>query len=74
MADNYADVLRKTGNFFNFRDDECEILATMAIQRNRLAHRYLNFRWQVVKYYKDNENTIKKLIYAIFEYEKGKNS
>jgi len=73
LAESYVDVIRKAGNFFGFGEEELEILAKLAIQRNRLAHRYLNFRWQVVKFYIENRSTLEKLLNSIYEYEKSKN-
>ncbi|MBI4745811.1 MAG: DUF86 domain-containing protein [Deltaproteobacteria bacterium] len=68
-SDSYQDVMQKIGGFFNFSKDEREALAKFAVQRNRLAHRYLNFRWQVVQYYKENRNILKKLINSMYNYE-----
>ena len=72
LAESYTDVMRKAGNFFGLGEEELEILAKLAIQRNRLAHRYLNFRWQVVRLYIENRSTLKKLLNFIYEYEKSK--
>lgn len=58
LAESYTDVMRKAGNFFGFGEEELETLAKLAIQRNRLAHRYLNFRWQVVRFYTDNRDIL----------------
>lgn len=44
----------------------------LAIQRNRLAHRYLNFRGQAVKMYHGNKDAVLKLIQLILELEKKK--
>lgn len=71
-AESYQDVMRKIGKFYHFKEDEQEILSKLAIQRNRLAHRYLNFRWQVVKFYMENRNLMKRLVSAVYEYEKAK--
>ena len=71
-ADSYADVLQKTGNFSHYAEDDVDRLAKCAIQRNRLAHRYLNFRWQVVKFYADSRDVLKRLINSVYEYEKSK--
>ncbi|GAB4220803.1 MAG TPA: DUF86 domain-containing protein [Spirochaetota bacterium] len=71
-TDSYAEVLRKIGSFFEFSDKECEILASFAIQRNRLAHRYLNFRWQVVTFYNNNKDIITRLVQKMYEYESKK--
>lgn len=72
LAESYTDVLRKTGSLFGFSEEEIETLARLAVQRNRLAHRYLNFRWQVVKFYRENKGILKKLLSFVYEYEKAK--
>lgn len=71
-AESYSDVMRKIGKFYHFNEDEQEILSKLAIQRNRLAHRYLNFRWQAVKFFVEDRSLLKKLVSAVYEYEKGK--
>ncbi|OGW03303.1 MAG: hypothetical protein A2889_04955 [Nitrospinae bacterium RIFCSPLOWO2_01_FULL_39_10] len=71
-ADSYPDVMKKIGDYFKFGDEEKENLAKFAVQRNRLAHRYLNFRWQVVKFYVQNRGVLKKLINSVYGYEKTK--
>lgn len=71
-SESYLDVMRKVGGFFDFSKDEVETLAKLAIQRNRLAHRYLNFRWQVVQFYRQNEGILKKLVNVIYEHERFK--
>lgn len=71
-AESYPDVMRKIGKFFDYDDGETEILAKFAIQRNRLAHRYLNLRWQVMKFYVQNRDILKKLLNSIYEYERTK--
>lgn len=48
-VESYSDALKKCGGLFGFSVEDQEILAGLAIQRNRLAHRYLNFRWQAIK-------------------------
>ena len=51
-----------------------EDLAKLAIQRNRLAHRYLNFRWQAISMYKAQRFVIQKLLALMLEREeKGEN-
>jgi uncharacterized protein YutE (UPF0331/DUF86 family) len=72
MAENYPDVMKRVGDYLGFNESETDILAKFAIQRNRLAHRYLNFRWEVAKFYIANRTILKKLLNAIYEYEKSK--
>lgn len=71
-TESYSDVMRKIGSFFQFSDEECEILALFAVQRNRLAHRYLNFRWQVVTFYNKNKDFVTRLLKKMYEYESQK--
>lgn len=71
-TESYSDVMRKIGSFFQFSDEECEILALCAVQRNRLAHRYLNFRWQVVTFYNKNKDIVTRLLKKMYEYESKK--
>lgn len=71
-AESYPDVIKKLGGFFSFSKKEIETLANFAIQRNRLAHRYLDFRWQVARFYMENKDILKKLINSIYDYEKSR--
>jgi uncharacterized protein YutE (UPF0331/DUF86 family) len=68
-ADNYSETLRRCGNYFNFAEEEQDYLGKLALQRNRLAHRYLNFRWQAIKMFNDQKELVKKLIKNILERE-----
>jgi len=72
MAENYPDVMKKVGDYFRFKKTETDMLAKFAIQRNRLAHRYLNFRWEVARFYITNRTILKKLLNALYKYEKSK--
>ena len=44
----------------------------MALQRNRLAHRYLNFRWQAIKIYTENQELIVRMITIFLDEEEKK--
>ena len=69
-SDSYSDVLRKAGNYFGFSDEDQDNLAKLAIQRNRLAHRYLNFRWQAIKMFTEKKELVLRLINKILDREK----
>ena len=69
-GDSYSDALRKAGGFFGLSDEEQDNLAKLAIQRNRLAHRYLNFRWQAIKMFDEQKELVLRLITNILEREK----
>jgi len=69
-GENYSETLKKAAEFFDFTDAEQEDLSKLAIQRNRLAHRYLNFRWQAIKMYKQQTNLLERFLTAVLEREK----
>ncbi|MGQ9570222.1 MAG: hypothetical protein ACUVUQ_05150 [Thermodesulfovibrionales bacterium] len=43
-------------------EEEKEILGKLAIQRNRFAHRHLNFRWQAIRFYKEHRKLIQRVV------------
>jgi len=69
-VDSYSDALKKSARLLGFSEEEQDNLLRLAIQRNRLAHRYLNFRWQAIKMF--NENLIIEFVSKILEREKKK--
>jgi len=69
---SYSEIFQKVGEFFHFTEKEQEQLSRLAVQRNRLAHRYLNYRWEAIKNYKKTVPLIKKLLVAVIEREKRK--
>ena len=71
-GESYADALTKCSKYFGFPEEEQEKLANLAIQRNRLAHRYLNFRWQAIKMFNEQKGSVIKLISVILEREEKK--
>lgn len=69
-VENYAQVLGECGKKFGFSVKEQEELSKAAIQRNRLAHRYLNFRWQAISMFAKQKPLILRLLAEILEREK----
>lgn len=67
--ENYAQVLKECSKLLGLSEEEQERLAKLAIQRNRLAHRYLNFRWEAVRMFNDTRPVISKLLKKILERE-----
>lgn len=57
-AESYGDALRKVGGLLGLTEQEQSDLAGLALQRNRLAHRYLNFRWQTIRAFSDKRELI----------------
>jgi len=68
-AESYSDALRKCSQRFGFSEEEQASLARLAAQRNRLAHRYLNFRWQAINMFAEQKELVVKLVTAILERE-----
>ena len=71
-TNSYRETLRICSKFFGFSDEGQENLSKLAVQRNRLAHRYLNYRWQAVKMFAEKRDLITKLIQLILEREENK--
>jgi uncharacterized protein YutE (UPF0331/DUF86 family) len=68
-ADSYADVLKKFGQRLKLSEDDQEKLASLAVHRNRLAHRYLNFRWQAVQDFSAKRPLIARIIAMLLKNE-----
>ena len=71
-VDSYSDALKKSARLLCFSEEEQDNLLRLAIQRNRLAHRYLNFRWQDIKMFNEQKNLIIEFVSKILEREKKK--
>jgi uncharacterized protein YutE (UPF0331/DUF86 family) len=69
---SYADALIKCTRLIGFSEEEQERLSKLAVQRNRLAHRYLNFRWQAVKMFAEERGLVARLMERILEREEKK--
>jgi len=71
-GDSYQDLLMKAGELFSFSDKDSKLFSGLSIQRNRLAHRYLNYRWQAIRAYKETSDIINKFLLLVIEREKRK--
>jgi uncharacterized protein YutE (UPF0331/DUF86 family) len=71
-VDSYSDSLKKSATLLGFSETDQDVLSRLAIQRNRLAHRYLNFRWQAIKIFNEQKNLIIEFVSKILEREKKK--
>ncbi len=71
-GDSYQDILMKAGELFSFSNKDSKLFSGLSIQRNRLAHRYLNYRWQAIRAYKEASDIINKFLMWVIEREKGK--
>ena len=66
-VESYAQVLSECSRRLEFSEEEQQVLAKIALQRNRLAHRYLNFRWQSINIFVKNKPLILRLLSKISE-------
>ena len=55
---SYGEALKKCSKLFNISAGEQERLSKLALQRNRLAHRYLNYRWQAIEIFKKEKDIL----------------
>ena len=69
--ENYTQILKECAELFGLSEQEQEELSKLALQRNRLAHRYLNFRWQAVGAFAKLKPVILRLLAKVLEREKG---
>ena len=66
-AENYGEVLKQAAALFSLSEDEQNDLAKLAVQRNRLAHRYLDYKWQAIKMFNEQRSLIQTLLKNILE-------
>ena len=71
-SENYADAIKKCSKLFNFDKNEQDDLSKLAIQRNRLAHRYMDFRWHAIKTFIEQKQAVLKLLSRILKSEEKK--
>jgi len=68
-VDSSSDALRKSAKVLGYSEEEQDHLSRFAKLRNRFVHRYLNYRWQVIKMFGKAKNLIVKLVTRILERE-----
>ena len=68
-SDSYAAALRKCGQELGLSEKEQENLASLAIQRNRLAHRYLNYRYQAIQDFSEKRGLVAKMLNRLLKQE-----
>lgn len=68
-VESYGDAVKKAAESLGFSEEDQQTLTRLATQRNRLAHRYLNSRWQAVSMFKQHMNLILKMTTEILARE-----
>jgi uncharacterized protein YutE (UPF0331/DUF86 family) len=71
-GENYSDILRKFSQNLACTEDDVEKIASLASQRNRLAHRYLDYKWQAIKLFKENKPLLKSILTIVLEKEEAR--
>ena len=66
-AENYGEVLRKAAELIGFDEQEQNNIAKLAAQRNRLAHRYLDYKWDAIKAFNEQKDLIEGLLQKILD-------
>jgi uncharacterized protein YutE (UPF0331/DUF86 family) len=69
---SYQEAIKECAKFLEFTDEQQNKLGRLANLRNRLAHRYLNFRWQVIRTFRTEMNLVTQLIETLFKREETK--
>jgi len=64
-------VLTALAERLGFDERGQDDLAALAIHRNRLAHRYLNFRWQTIRFFSDRRDLISDLLVRLLAREEN---
>ncbi len=68
-VESYGDALKKAGKHLGFTEEEQNDLSKLALQRNRLAHRYLNFRWQAIRFFSEKQKLVIRVVTMLLERE-----
>lgn len=71
-VDSYAEATRRCGGLLGLSEDEQVRLEKLAMQRNRLAHRYLDFRWQAVDLFRRERELIRLLLTHVLAREEAR--
>lgn len=66
-VENYTEVLERAAALLGLDQVKQKNLAKLAAQRNRLAHRYLDFKWQAIKLFSEQKEVIKQLLNTILQ-------
>lgn len=69
-VENYASAIKEASLILNFKEEKSEMLSRLANQRNRLAHRYLDFKWEAIKTFKETKPLIVEFLKKVVNREK----
>ena len=72
IVENYSVALSEAALIIGLSEDKAVILGKLAGMRNRLAHRYLDFKWETIKAYINAKPSIKDFLSGVVAREKEK--
>lgn len=72
IVENYSAALTEAGLITGLSEDSAITLGKLAGMRNRLAHRYLDYKWETIKAYKDAKPLINDFLKRVIDREKKK--
>ncbi len=72
QVEDYATVMEQASLITGLSGGEASQLARLARQRNRLAHRYLDFKWDAIKSYMDARKPIQHFLHLATRREEKK--
>lgn len=62
QVEDYATIIEQASLILGMKKNEASQMAKLARQRNRLAHRYLDLKWEAIKSYMDTLHSIKRFL------------
>ena len=71
MVENYPQILKECARIYRFTLKEGEELAHLAIERNRIVHRYLDIRWYSIQEYKSRVPLIRNFLRKVLKERKS---
>lgn len=71
-VENYSTAINEASLILGFDEETALSLAKLAVQRNRIVHRYLDFKWEAIKSYKESRELIREFLKRVINREKNK--
>jgi uncharacterized protein YutE (UPF0331/DUF86 family) len=72
IVESYSAALTEASLIIGLNEESAVALGKLAGMRNRLAHRYLDFKWETIKAYKGAKSLIKDFLKRVVSREKKK--
>jgi uncharacterized protein YutE (UPF0331/DUF86 family) len=66
-VDSYATALKEAALLSGFEEKVADEFSRLAVYRNKLAHRYLDIKWNVIKTFKEKQPIIKEFLKKVIE-------